>query len=120
MVCKCGAMVKASAQQAQITIFGALSGALGRNAPRPRWPMTRLAWLPAVGSRHGRTQLILPAGPSRSGTWSDRGPLVGGGDTGRPCGPAAGALEQHPSLECGRAHHRIALEDLFLHRRKIR
>ena len=38
----------------------------------------------------------------------------------RPRAARAGALEQHPPLERGRSHHRIALEDLFLHRRKIR
>src|SRR6266540_602533 len=60
MVCKCGARVKASAHRAQITRFGALSWALGRNAPAPRG-MTSLAGLPGGRKPAWSGQLILPA-----------------------------------------------------------
>src|SRR5690348_2025974 len=64
--------------------------------------------------------LILEAVESASGIWDGLRTLVGGSCAGRPAGPAAGTFKQHPALESGRSHHRIPLEDLFLHRREVR
>jgi hypothetical protein len=112
MVCKCGAMVKASARSAEITGIARRQG--------QKAPSDGLSSLGRGIAGRGLARGLEPPRSAGSGTRDDRGRLEGGNHRIGRRRALASAVEQYSPFEGARTQKRIAGQNPVTHRRQMR